>query len=299
MRIDLVGLALSSLMSLGIGVLVSRHFSARKRLSWLARQRKVLDPISGNFPDGVEIIFDGRKVDRLSEWKIGVWNSGNRTIDYRDFLNENGLSFNFSGCEVLKVSPPVQTREILKATVRQTINSIHLNAVVFDVGDAVAFSVYTSSPMEGDPQDVKLTVSGEISGIPKGALESQPPPRNKRTTIKIFASAGLTYLIFSAFMFWGLYEVLTESDPRAMWSLDNFIQAIRLSGLKAAGFPVLLCLIGGVFFGLASLVSLYAVVRVWLRKVPDVISDNLSQPVPLIRAILDAKKHAQEEAKYV
>ena len=160
-----VGLALA-VLGIPFTFLVSRYFANRKSVRWYYRERKVLDPVGGEFPSGVQIFFGGAEVPQLSEWSVGFWNSGNQSITASDIAV--AVELQFSNCRILQISEISVSRAGVVASADEVGVSVYnLNFNFLDAGDGLAMTVYTEGePHEGE--EFGLSISGTIIGAPKG-----------------------------------------------------------------------------------------------------------------------------------
>ena len=80
---------LTALISLLIGIGVSKYYSRRRMIYWKAVRRKIIDPTKGRYPESVQITIGGKAVENLNEWRIAIWNAGNNAVPSNDFLGKD------------------------------------------------------------------------------------------------------------------------------------------------------------------------------------------------------------------
>lgn len=164
---DAANIIISSLISLAIGIAVTFYFSNRRRLSYMAEERRVLDPIGGTLPPEVQIIFSDRPIEKLSEWRIALWNSGNQTILGNEIIAADPIQMIFQGHEVLKVGEVFTSRPAVTADTEIRDKDIKINFSHLDSRDALALTVYTS-PLSKPAGKSRGLMKGSIIGVPRG-----------------------------------------------------------------------------------------------------------------------------------
>ncbi|WP_148309065.1 hypothetical protein [Sphingopyxis fribergensis] len=167
-------------------------------LKWAYSRRKVLDPIRGKYPSGVETFLDGEKIDNLVEWKIGIWNSGNRPIRSADFIEENAIEISFSESEILKAEASKTSRDVVGGSITFGPNQIKISDIqILDSGDYLLLTCYGRL----SDQDAELSkthrpkISAHVARIPRGAIYISSP----------FASGWIDrlFLVFGGFLYLG------------------------------------------------------------------------------------------------
>lgn len=220
MALFILGIVLSAL----IGAAVSRYYASRRRLKYLIKERKVLDPVRGRFPHEVEVRFSGEPVYRLSEWKIFLWNSGNQTINRNDVV-QGLLRLQFEGMSLLGTPSATSSRESV-APDAQIINNSNIMEISFDYldrYDCVGITIYTQ-PLQDWEGPILVNLQGYIRGIPGGPkrLDAKEFFSNRReawtTSIMAVPMFGMTALFGYAFIAQGnrigLWNLLAAEQER-------------------------------------------------------------------------------------
>jgi hypothetical protein len=275
--IDYWGILVSSIISLAIGILVSRHFSSRKHLSWAVAKRKVLDPAGGNFPPDVQVFFDGVQVARLSEWTVGVWNSGNQPIVEKDLLGNEGLILRIPEHTIVKVTEPEATRAAIEPNaVNEDPERILIRFGLLDKNDALVFTVYTDEPGQRQTKE-RTTLEGDIVGIPGGPRRSMIPDRTSGIEL-LMILAGFS-MIGLLSVFFGLSAFGLITDPRGseiyIWTSEN-IGGDSLARNIEVGLGVLVAAVSAVL-ALITMFGLVMLILERVRRTPPLIVDEFSK----------------------
>lgn len=274
MIMDYWGVLASSIISLIIGIFVSRHFSLRKRLSWSVAKRQVLDPAGGNFPDSVQVYFDNVRVDRLSEWTVGVWNAGNQPIIATDLIDEAGLSLLLPEYKIIRVTEPESSRATVSPEAAASGDStVQVKFNLLDQNDGFVFTVYTDELEERD-KNKKSSLSGDIIGIPYGAKKVGMP--NKTT------GTDLIMIMLSFLMIGGLgvaaataaWDIFSKPSLNEFyyWAL-GFTHSEQFAKVLEVVLGILTFLLGTVFLILCML-GFFLLIRERVRRAPRIVSDE-------------------------
>lgn len=174
-----MGIAISDIVLgttfLIIGAYASYYFSNRRRVSWIYTRRRVLDPVRSKYPEGLDILFEGRKIENLVEWKFAIWNDGNVGIKAEDFLEEPQVAIQFPTEKVLRVADPVRSRDVIAGQIISSGSCVQISAMrVLDKSDWLVFDVYTSSEdNETELRDNQPEISANIMHLPSGIVKSK------------------------------------------------------------------------------------------------------------------------------
>lgn len=274
MTMDFTGLALSSIISLVTGWYISRHFSARKRLSWSLATRKLLDPAGGNFPPAVSVFFDERPVVRLSELTIGIWNGGNQPLLHSDFVH-GGLVLTLPNHRVIQTTVPESTRSSVSPEV--TISGDHtiaINCRLLDKADGFAFTVYTDEDAESVSP---ASLDGDIVGIPGGPVRMSVSQKADGTDLAmmllgVFMVAALSTVL--GYTGWGLLAVPAASE------MHNWINSTLGSAAVARGVEIVVGVIATAFAALLAFVvlfTLFSAVSDRIRRPPNLIEEEFGR----------------------
>ena len=108
--------------------------------------------------DGVEILFHGSYINRLSVSNVRIWNSGNTIITVEDFYNKHKLQVIPTGdFEILGADTPKESADIIESSVTTSNNVISISFQAFEKKDYISFNVYHT----GNEKD-RLLVDGRI-----------------------------------------------------------------------------------------------------------------------------------------
>ncbi|WP_309602863.1 hypothetical protein [Sphingomonas sp.] len=276
MKFDVLNLVITSVVSLVLGILISRHFASRRKIAWTLRRRKVLDPVGGKFPTNVKMFFDNHEVLGLSEWKFGLWNSGNRAITKEEITTAGKLTVNFKNDNLLKTTEPSQSREGMITSIDIVSQSvIEIIPELLDVGDAIAFTIYTThdNAISTKIRD-EVSVEGHVLNMPRG-LRFVGYSRFDRTNSVILLLGLVFYGVSGAFLLGGGLRGWGNptGDDAYRYLVTIFLSDIAwlLTMALAAALIVLGALM--IFGGLALVVVF---ITDWFNQPPKFIQRNLS-----------------------
>lgn len=239
---------ITSVISIIIAVLVTRYFTERMALEWGYSRRKVIDSIAGKYPSGVDVYLDGSKVDNLVEFKIAIWNSGNRPIRESDFIDRNQIAIKFFGITLLKAEVSAASRDIVGGQIELISKELKiLKMSILDSGDYIILTCYgqIDDPTELLSKSHRPKIVVDIARIPKGAKYN----RNSSTTSWIdrifFAITGSFYsLLGSGLVIGGLASIL---NIPTLHDINKLID-----GLDIPYYLAWLAVPGGVVFALTG-----------------------------------------------
>ncbi len=260
---------LSIVLPLLVGIAATYYYSNRRALKCIAFERRVLDPIGKTHP-GVEILFEGEKVDSLSEWTIAIWNAGNQTIQKQDIAEP--IEILFRNSRILKGTAPLSSRTSTKPTLSSSSDTITLSLEYLDKKDAIAFTVY-AVPGHGKR---KVSVRGNIRGIPRGpSIESDLEiPSNRQKLLVLSTMILLLGLGTHACLY-----VISSGHQLHLWGFDQALMAIDVSRSPVSKWAkfAFFCISFILFVGMMGLVT-REIIR-WFIQTPRWVRDNVTQIV--------------------
>ena len=152
------------ILGIWLGYIFYKRGRQVSRLSHLIGDAPIIGLAPTRYSDGLEVLFDGRRVSRVTSTSFGVWNSGTTTIYGRDIVEKDELRLELSGDgEMLRVTVESETRSVNGAMVSLSgANRATLGFDYLDPGDGFRVQALHS----GAPKS--LAVMGTIRGLPKG-----------------------------------------------------------------------------------------------------------------------------------
>jgi hypothetical protein len=259
---SIFGLIFSALL----GALISRHYSNRRALSYLIKERKLLDPVGGQFPADVQVSFAGVSVERLSEWNIFLWNSGNQTIALDDLIDGH-LTFDFKEMKIVGQPAASAARESTKPTAHVTANQdgVAVSFSYLDSGDSIGITAYSNVSKE--KASSPPSVEGNIKGIPRGPKkwwgETPSPWAAYSVIFGIIIMALLSYV--------PAVLMISGGSRLGYWQYPSQIYGRSL----VSGSPTADLLLGGTMLLACFANTLLGIFLVWRRfKMPAFVLSN-------------------------
>lgn len=286
MDIDYLGIILSSVASLMIGILVSRYFSQRRSLFYTAKRRKILDPVDGKFPQGIQIKFDGKEVDGLCEWTVGVWNGGNVAISRADFLQDRAIVLKFENETVLKAGEPAMSRGILNSKFEQISDSeVVVDTEFMDRNDWCIATIYTQiGKSESKKLSDELKISCDILNLPDGIKRIRAPFYSNSKELVFFSIATFLYGAFAYFLFKKAIVGINYFYDESFFKFLLPVIGADASEIFTYGLAILLIVFSMV---LAICCILLFSVLIWStfsrppKLIRDIMFDDIGSPFPL------------------
>jgi hypothetical protein len=276
MKFDLVNLAITSVISLVIGILISRHFASRRKIAWTITRRRVLDPIGGNFPSNVKVFFDDHEVKGVTEWRFGLWNSGNRAITSAEITSDGAVGVKFAHETVLKTTEPAASREgILKSVTVKGPTDVKIQPDLLDVGDAVAFTIYTTGDYEQQKRlRESVSIEGHVLNMPRGFSFVTYAARTRYDAFMLFLA-----LLFYAFAgFWAGklgWNGLRNPTSDETYTYLSIILPETIATYLTIALGAAIVLVGILFFvGVIAVVIVF--VSEFFNRPPEFIHKNLN-----------------------
>ena len=161
--------ALGIIIGIIVALAIYRASEIGARPVYSRRSFRVIGFNKDEFLQDVEILYHGKRIDRLTRTRLIFWNSGKRIIRGSDIVAEDAVRCELSlGALALEVRVIKHTRDANKFMARIDDNSQNRVLLNFDYLDpkdgAVVEILHTDSVR--DP-----AVKGTIRGVPKGMLD--------------------------------------------------------------------------------------------------------------------------------
>lgn len=166
LSIPWVGLVVGSVIGI-IGIFSPKIFKNKAIPAFQKASLRLIGTDEDNLPKNVEILFDGKKIDRLTRTNLIIWNNGNDVLRGSDVAFKDPLLITFSDGEILSYEINKITTEANNFELVNTENSASIG-FKFDYlnpKDGVNIGIVHTST-ERHPK-----VSGSIKGIQKGFLD--------------------------------------------------------------------------------------------------------------------------------
>ncbi len=186
-----------------IGIYLALSLRPRPRL---AAQINTLDLVGPNavLPEGIEFLFRGHKVPKVTLSRIAFWNIGNTTIKGDQIVSSDPLRIVLGeNASVLETTVLVRTRTVndFACLNRPTAEGeVECRFDFLDPNDGVLIQIIHTGTN-------KLEVTGTLRGVPKGVLRVPPPQKEKPKESRAL-SRFLAKLIGLASGFAGLLAIV-------------------------------------------------------------------------------------------
>lgn len=173
---------------------------------------KIISSDGGMLDDDIEIKFNGKRINRVSNTYIFFWNSGEKTIVGGDILEDAPLSLRFEDGIILKAEILKKTRDAISPSVVYGGNNenIIINFKFLDSMDGFLLKILHTGSSVGP------VFSGIIMGIPKGVrhygliksdfLYQRMSPRDKAFDYAFGVMGGFICIIGLAIICIGLFS---------------------------------------------------------------------------------------------
>lgn len=120
--------------------------------------------------DDIEILYKGTKVDRLTKTIIVFWNNGTETIDGKDVVPTDPITFSFSdGEKIISQKIVKSTREVNNPKVSTPVGADNSAVIEFDFLDPN--DGFTIEFLHTDTKRYP-NYSGTIKGVPSGIYDA-------------------------------------------------------------------------------------------------------------------------------
>ena len=205
-----------------IGIITAYIFYKKSRtfasLSCQSQSLKIIEKSKRLVPKNVEILFDGKTVDRITKNIIVLWNSGRTTIRGSDIIPEDPLRIEFNtGTQVLQVRILKFTREANKFTPKIREEERHIVDLSFyylDQEDGVSMEILHT----GEKPD--FNILGTIRGLPRGInnLGSFDLDGNKINLLIGLIAHGIP-ITFGFYMIYIIIKAFTKGNYKGLASI--------------------------------------------------------------------------------
>ncbi|MEG8018926.1 hypothetical protein [Sphingomonas sp. LR55] len=176
------------LFSIILSVILYRRSLIRNSLSFVKVEVEILTVNNPTWQSDLDIKYQGIEITRLTAGRVGIWNSGNTTINYDQVVGSQPLMVKVpDDSRLLVCHATVVSRTVLNVKVEQCENN--QAKILFDFldpGDGFVLHIAQSSPRN------TLAVTGTIKGLPHGLTEF---PISGRLWVAIARSSVLPILI--------------------------------------------------------------------------------------------------------
>ncbi len=175
-----------SLVAAGLlGWLIALYFASRAVLSWDCRQMEIGSPAND---DRLQLVHDGRPVERACVAEVRLVNTGNQMIREEPDIGSPLTIHVPRGCRLLRARPIEQTCEGVGAECRQVSDGeaeVHYRAL--KPGEQVLIEVVHDGPADDEP-----TVRGELAD----AALRRARPVGDRLLMALAAAAMILAVIY-------------------------------------------------------------------------------------------------------
>lgn len=244
-----VALVVGTVLAL-VGIYISFRLRSKKSLDYVVFNYVVLQPAHEGWDEDLRILYKDFPVTSLSTATIGVWNSGNVTIDGSDVAGAKYLTISSSGpgdilfATVLSVSRP----EIAARVEYIGSKEVSLAFEFMDASDGILMNIVHGSSYGC------LSLSGTVKGIPQG-LSDWRVRNDSRLGRLLYGKKASLYRIIFASLSLIVYGSLRVADliPRNgavesaiylsllivmfadswIWVLPSIIDTIRLRSIPS------------------------------------------------------------------
>lgn len=265
--ISMIGLVLA-IVGIPFTFFVSRYFANRKGMDWFYRERKVLDPVGGEFPDDVQIFLGGDEVTQLSEWSVGVWNTGNQSITSSEVVRQIELSF--TRCQIRRISSVETSRDGIVATATMIdAQTCRIDFNFLDPRDGMSMSIYTEAEA-GEADNVDINISGTVIGVSGGLrLVSRLRNVDGRQAMTSVIAGLITIALPLGLLYLGWNEIASISINEGI----SYTDAIRAQHRKIvdddSAPPLFFGLVIGLMYIPLGCLFLTNAIRGYFSKAPD------------------------------
>lgn len=255
------GLLLSTALAL-YSVWLTLRTASRQHLSFVSSEGTVLEPAHPSWKDDLKILYRDIEIARLTAARVGVWNSGNSTINGSQIVNDDRLRFEVAdGDQILNFHVSKMSRDVIKASVEKIGNGvISVKFDFLDPGDGFVLFVAHTSP----PNVIKS--GGTIRGLVAGAT-----PWTKQNAYRLTVASDLLAGPMLCLMLYLLFSAIRKFAEIPEGSRTSLIMTVVFLMLISASM----------FFSKTVARSVNSLI---LRRVPKVISTEEGLRIRLLSA---------------
>lgn len=212
---------------------------------------RIIDKEDTEVKNDIEILYKGTKVDRLTKTIIVFWNNGTETIDGKDVVLTDPITFSFSdGQKIISQQIIKTSREVNNPKVSTPVGAENSAVIEFDFldpndGFAIEF-LHTDTKRYPD-------YSGTIKGVPSGIYDAgrvisySTPTGNSLLDIIFKSRRKIIYLAFIM----GLVVLSLGILPSSIY--ENLNSAVKSSESSSELERWLLIFFGTTYSSLAGL----------------------------------------------
>jgi hypothetical protein len=155
------------LFSIILSLILYRRSLVRNSLSFVKVEVEILTVVNPTWETDLDIKYQGVQITRLTAGRVGIWNSGNTTINYDQVIGSEPLIVTVpEDARLLVCQAYAASRAVLNARVSNLENNqAQILFDYLDPGDGFMLHIAQSSPRN------TLQVKGTIKGLPKGLTE--------------------------------------------------------------------------------------------------------------------------------
>lgn len=218
---------------------------AHPKISYDCKEVSLIGSYQANFARDLEVIFQGKKVNRITITQFVIWNSGNTTINQDQLVDKDHFRIDLqSNNQILKTQILKTTRDVNSANIAiASEKSAEIDFIFLDPGDGFTIEITHAGKLG------ELKVAGTIKGMPLGIKKYESSELLDRFIDKLpFPSElvkSFTFIVLAIIMIASLtiYEIYYGSGTYLQKSPDKNDSALSivlaiLSGLAGmlAGF---------------------------------------------------------------
>ncbi|MDB4869720.1 MAG: hypothetical protein JWL97_724 [Gemmatimonadales bacterium] len=212
----------------GIVIATILAFSYRPRPR-LAAQINTLDLVGPNavLPDGIEFVFRGSTVPKVTLSRIALWNIGNTTIRRDQIVGNDPLRIalgdNGSVLETSVLAFSRKANDVTCFTRAQTVGEVECTFDYLDPNDGALIQIIHTGTNS-------LSVLGTLRGVPKGVLRIDTPQKKKEKQTREM-SAFAARLIALILGFVGLVVIGIALRGNSDWPLAGIGVTVTAAGV--------------------------------------------------------------------
>lgn len=155
------------LFGIVLSLILYRRSLVRHSISFLKVEVEILTVNNPTWESDLDIKYQGIQIPKLTAGRVGIWNSGNTTINFDQVIPAQPILIKVpDDSRLLVCHATAVSREVLNVRVEQTENT--QAKILFDYldpGDGFVLHIAQSSPRN------TLQVTGTVKGLPNGLTE--------------------------------------------------------------------------------------------------------------------------------
>lgn len=210
---------IAGIVGVALAVIFYLKGKRRPRLCSKKEEFSVIGNPGARFPGGLQILFRGVEVNRVTSTRVYLWNAGNTTIDSSHLLKSDPLRLQIEEGELLEFDIDRRTRAVndFKAEKSEDGSALLLSFEYLDPGDGASIIVIHSGGKR------KAQILGSVKEIRRGISEIVlPDSRYQNLIIQKMISANIvSYFallvgligMLSGFFAWYITPLIHKVDP--------------------------------------------------------------------------------------